>query len=413
MENDDSQLIHQSITMDVHSFLKQTSTLIRFSLVLTLVASICPAQNAPPSILLRPADGTTNPIISKEKALLREWELMELPDTPPEKKALKVEMSRKVIEKNTTLAEATFHQILLALTIRDALAEVQLGLRSHLSPLELDLPMPIPSKIPPLEPGDDSKISPLVWNDADAPLYRERLERIQSCNDAMQGEVNALMLIETHLPSKITHDDISLLPRVPDAVKNEARDAEQFFQNGDLDQAKAIFESILKKFPNSLYILSNLAVVHLTQGNYPEAETLLRQCVAQAPFDSVSHSLLGITVFNNQKDDEALHILARAVVLDPDSPKSRNYLALIISKKGWHSAAENQLRKALDVSPDYAEAHYNLAVLYALSAKPSISLAAEHYRRARELGFQKNIQLENILRNAGVDLSTVDPKGKF
>jgi len=401
--------------MKVRSFPGLTST----ALLLLTTTALCAQQNTPTQPTPPPApplsQETVNQMISKEKAMLHEWELMETPDhptTPPAHKSIKVEMNRQVIEKATTQAESTFHQILLDLTLRDALRDVRQGLRARLSTLKLDSPIPPALEIPPLASGDDSKNPPPTWEANDVPLLRERLDRIQSCNDALQTEVNALMSIESHLPPEITHDDISILARIPDPVRKEAKEAETLFQQGHLNQAKDIFATALKKFPTSLYLLSNLAVIHLTQGDIPQAEKLLRQCVAQAPFDAVSYSLLGITVFNAQKDDEALQILARAVALDPDNPKTLNYLALVTSKKGWHSAAETQLRKAIEISPDYAEAHYNLAVLYALSARPAISLAAQHYRRARELGSQKNPELETILKNAGIDTSTFKPQEK-
>lgn len=413
MENDNVQLIYSSFKMDFRRFIYLIPTTLRYAFLLPLAVATSWSQNAPQQ---SPADAAmVRLMIAREKALFREWELMEAPEPPPkpsENKSLKVEMSRLVIEKSTTQAEGTFHQILLALTLRDALIEVRLGLHSRLATLELDTPIPPSLPITPIEPGDDNQTPPPVWKEIDGPLLRERLERIQSSNDSLQGEVNALMSIETHLPPKITHDDISVLPHIPDAAKGDAKEAEQFFQNGDLEKAKEIFGNLLIQFPNSLYLLSNLAVIHLTQGNIPQAESFLRKCVLQSPYDSVSYSLLGITIFNAQKDEEALRTLARAFVLDPENPKTLNYLALVTSKKGWHSVAESLLRKSIEISPDYAEAHYNLAVLYALSAKPTFSLAVQHYRHARELGSQKNIELETILKNAGFDTTTLNPTGK-
>jgi Tfp pilus assembly protein PilF len=69
----------------------------------------------------------------------------------------------------------------------------------------------------------------------------------------------------------------------------------------------------------------------------------------------------------------------------------------VLADKGLRSAAETAFRKALASEPDYAEAHYNLAFIYAEEKPPSMEMARWHYRRAVDLGHGKSPELEKLL----------------
>ena len=53
---------------------------------------------------------------------------------------------------------------------------------------------------------------------------------------------------------------------------------------------------------------------------------------------------------------------------------------------------------ALAVNPDYADAHFNLAVVYATNEPPAKEQAKEHYKKATSLGVEPDSALEKLLR---------------
>jgi Flp pilus assembly protein TadD len=164
------------------------------------------------------------------------------------------------------------------------------------------------------------------------------------------------------------------------------------------NSSPAKYQTILNSYPDSLYALSNIAVVRFQQGNYQEAENHLRRAIQLAPQDAFSHSILGISLYQQGKYDEAVQMLSRAVALDPNDPKTRNYLGISASQKGWQEAAEQECRKAIELDPNYGDAHFNLAVIYATQRPPALELARRHYNRAVELGIPRDQQLESMLK---------------
>jgi Tfp pilus assembly protein PilF len=56
------------------------------------------------------------------------------------------------------------------------------------------------------------------------------------------------------------------------------------------------------------------------------------------------------------------------------------------------------MNEAIAANPDYADAHYNLAVIYATAEPPSKEQAKVHYAKATSLGAEADPSLEKLLR---------------
>ncbi len=172
-------------------------------------------------------------------------------------------------------------------------------------------------------------------------------------------------------------------PNVPPDVVDLAWQAKQNFDKGKYRTAEKIYQEILTKTPNNLYSLSNLGVVYFRSGKLKAAELTLKKAVTLSPNDEFTHTTLGIVYYRQAKFDNALTELTKSLGLNPKKLQPRTIISESRrARKGWQEAAEKELLEAIKENPNYADAHFNLAVIYATSSPPSREQAKQHYTMA-------------------------------
>ena len=177
--------------------------------------------------------------------------------------------------------------------------------------------------------------------------------------------------------------------------------AQRHFANHEFDQAEADYQKILEHDQNNGLVLANLATSELQQNKLADAEKHITAALVESPDDAYNLSTLGYLKFREEKYDDALDALSRAVKLDPGNPEIQNYLGVTLSHKGLRVQAETALRKAIQINPLYAPAHNNLAVVY-LNQTPTMPLLARwHYQKAVAAGQPRNADLEKLLADKG------------
>ncbi len=212
---------------------------------------------------------------------------------------------------------------------------------------------------------------------------------------------------EDSLPSKDGSDanalsspqvETSLTPNVPTDLLTQAHDAKDRFDRGDYREAEKIYDKMLTTAPNNVYILSNLGVVEFRQKKMKLAEEKFKKAIAVAPEDSFSHRTLGIVFYQEGKFDEAVNSLTRAIAINPKDAIAHNYLGITASQKGWQEAAMKELETAIALDPNYADANFNLAVIYATMQPPNKEAAHKYYKRATDLGAEPDSALEQLIK---------------
>lgn len=188
---------------------------------------------------------------------------------------------------------------------------------------------------------------------------------------------------------------------VPTDMIPTAEKASEFFAKGNLEGAAQSYEDIILRYPDNLFAWSNLGVVRFQQQEFKEASIALEKAIRLQPEDAFSQSTLGITYYSMGRRDSAILALRRSVELDPRDPMTLNYLGMALSQdgqEGQRAVAERLLRRAVELVPHYGDAHYNLAVALLIKNEPDPVAAADHYRRALELGVPKSLTFEELLR---------------
>jgi len=174
-------------------------------------------------------------------------------------------------------------------------------------------------------------------------------------------------------------------------------EAERAFAARRYGDAENLYQRVLRMDEDNPLTLANLASIQLELSKFPEAEANLNKALQGSPDDAYATSLLGMARFMQAKYPEALEFLSRAAQLDPKDPKTQNQLGITLGQMGHREASETALRKAIQLAPNYAEAHYNLAVVYATQKPPFLELAKFHYAKALGLGHAPVPDLEKQL----------------
>jgi Flp pilus assembly protein TadD len=146
--------------------------------------------------------------------------------------------------------------------------------------------------------------------------------------------------------------------------------------------------------------LVNLGLVEFSSGDSAKAEKLLKQAVALRIETAPAWLTLGMIYMDQNRFPEALAALSQATLLDPQNPRARNFLGVVIGREGWIDGAQQELRRAVELDPSYADAHYNLAAFYLQEKPPAIELAKRHYFKAIELGVEKDPSMEKLFNSA-------------
>ena len=170
------------------------------------------------------------------------------------------------------------------------------------------------------------------------------------------------------------------------------------FQKGNFEGAREAYLRVLNIEPNNLPALVNLGTVEYRLGNFDESERLLRRSLQIKADNPTAWLNLGILYLDRKEFMRALAAVAQAVVYAPKDPVARNYLGVAAGRNRWFDAAESELRRAIELDPGYADAHFNLAVFCLERVPPAKELARRHYHRALELGAEPDKLIEEALK---------------
>lgn len=187
--------------------------------------------------------------------------------------------------------------------------------------------------------------------------------------------------------------------RLPELTRELAQRAAAAVSRKDWKTARAAYREMVDAEPGNAPALANLGAVEFQLQEYDAAVGHLERALIAKPGLAQTWLTLGMVHYARDEPMRALSALSRAVAEKPDDPRARNHLAAAAKALGWLGAAESELQRALDLDPAYAEAHFNLALIYLERRPPGIELARRHYLRAVELGTPRDEGVEKQLND--------------
>ena len=123
-----------------------------------------------------------------------------------------------------------------------------------------------------------------------------------------------------------------------------------------------VISTQLSSNPSKDQIINEAFKFH-SEGNILEAEKYYQYFINQGFNDSKVFSNYGVILNNLGKLEEAEISQRKAIELQPDYPEAHSNLGNVLRNLGKLEEAEIFQRKAIELQPDFAKAHFNLGII--------------------------------------------------
>jgi len=137
-----------------------------------------------------------------------------------------------------------------------------------------------------------------------------------------------------------------------------------FHKIGKLEDAKKIYEAILKSNPNNFEVINLLGVVFLQLKKYDNAITLITRAIDINPDHPSLYNNLGATYKELGDYNSAIKNFKKTIELNPNYAGAYNNLGIIFKKNYQYKESYYYYQQSIKLNPNYAETYNNLGSLY-------------------------------------------------
>jgi tetratricopeptide (TPR) repeat protein len=194
-------------------------------------------------------------------------------------------------------------------------------------------------------------------------------------------------------PKRPAHSIKDLPPGAGALMADAQRDA----MERNYADAEKKYQQVLVQDPDNVFVLVNLGNAEFDLGHLEDCEKNAQRALTLDPEEPYALYLLGILRYKEQRLDESLDALSRSAGVNATNANTQYSLGRVLTDKGLPAKAETAFRKALELEPGHADAHYYLAVVYALEKPPSLALARWHYQKSIDLGHPRKPEMDKLL----------------
>tara|TARA_R110000850_G_scaffold66959_7_gene148600 strand:- start:2108 stop:2995 length:888 start_codon:yes stop_codon:yes gene_type:complete len=248
-----------------------------------------------------------------------------------------------------------------------------------------------PTQSIPAEPA-----KPYVMNRSNSGLSKDSKEFEASIDDDNSSPSEPHEELSEGTLTVGLHRGVSKLP--PELAEIAQKGA-MAVANLKWDEARDLYLELVRKAPDNALAYANLGVAEFQLGDLVAASGNLKQSLEINSSIAQNWQTLGLIQYQASDITLAISSLARSIHEGPRDARSRVYLAAVIRDYGWKEAALIELKRAVEIDPDLAEAHYNLAVTYLDLSPPIVELAKRHYYAAVDLGAEPSPELEKAIQS--------------
>ena len=179
-------------------------------------------------------------------------------------------------------------------------------------------------------------------------------------------------------------------------VEQLLQQAKILLSKNKLNDAKIIFQNVIKVEPTNYKAHNNIGAILLKLGNLDEAEENFRKAIELNPEFVIAYYNLGIIQANLLKFNEAEISYKKAIELKEDYVEAYSNLGSVYLKLEKLYKAEENFEKAIKFNSTFAVGHYNLAVTQEKLKK--FNEAEKSYKKAIELKEDYTEAINNLHR---------------
>ena len=236
---------------------------------------------------------------------------------------------------------------------------------------------------------------PPILKDEERALFREPIVVLK--DPEVDGADLSLSVVKPSNVASTPRQSSGGGDALADDAKKLAAEAASLAKERRFTDAEKKYQQVVDAAPENHFALANLAVTQIQAGKLSAAQVALEKALSLKPDDIFASVNLANVYCRQGRFDDSIAILNRVIPANPKNAIAHNYLAIALGKKGDTAKAEESFRQSLAIDPNYANAHFNLAVMYANAEPPSLNLAKKHYEKAKALGAEPDPVLERRL----------------
>ncbi|PCE28902.1 hypothetical protein BWP39_01515 [Paraburkholderia acidicola] len=128
-------------------------------------------------------------------------------------------------------------------------------------------------------------------------------------------------------------------------------------------EAEAALLRAIEIDPHAIGALNNLGTIYTRDKRFSDAQEAYRRVLEIDPHYVHAHYNVGLLMLRTDRPEEAEPALRQTLALEPTHVAARNDLGTALRLLERSAQAETMYREALDSRPDFADAHWNLAIL--------------------------------------------------
>jgi Flp pilus assembly protein TadD len=155
-------------------------------------------------------------------------------------------------------------------------------------------------------------------------------------------------------------------------------------------------KDLLVKIAAAVVLLAMTGKTVEQVGYWASDVTLFSHAIAVIKRNHVAYNNLGLTLYKSGRTGEALAHYRKALEIKPDFAEAHFNLGVLLANSGRMDEAIAHYRKALEIKPGFAEARINLGILLEDNGRADEAIA--HYRKVLEFNPRSIGALTNLAR---------------